>query len=1342
MMRKKLKGFTGILLGLLLVLFCPSFVRAEEETAYAATWEDGADGRFIASYDELRLGDVYRRCPYVEKALSFYWTSDLSTEDPVPDETVSVTVEAVSSEDSAFVTQAEGNVLRVTPDAEVLEMLPDGSQEENLTVRLSIGGYETAERRAEIVLPVTMQVTVGDPVFEIGNAEELRHFADLTREGYLDISAVLTDDIVINKSVLQDGRLTEETGSLTSWTPIGTQEAPFTGTFDGDGHTIRGLYVESNDLGGLFGALSGTVKNVRLEDAWIRGNAAAGAAAAWNSGSIRNVSTDAVVGAYGLAGGLAGVNEGEIKRCFTTGSAGILIPAETGLGAADTDDTEENEDVPQGDEGATDEALALPAGDAGISGPVAATDSGSIEKVYYLSGEEVDGIDGTMAVSSESLSSGEVCWMLNEGLEAPVFFQNLSENADPEPTLSGTHGIVYHGFLDCAGTSVYSNEALPQSLPAHQLEMIGIKEANCTEPGNIVYWKCSVCGKCFSDEAGRDQVGENYWTIPAYGHRMTGHPAVEANCLTEGSTAYWQCNVCGKYYGDAEGTTEIEEGSWVIPAGTHKLILHEEKAPACEEEGNRAYWQCGVCGRYFADEAAGTEIEERSWVIAPLGHSLTAHAAKEPTCTEEGNTAYWQCTVCGKYFADEDGSEVLSENAWILPKKAHTLTAYEAIPATCTEEGRSAYWVCDVCGQYFEDAAGMSRIEENAWITVPLGHSLTAHAAKEPTCTEEGNTAYWQCETCGTYFSDEAGTEEIEKDSWILAPKGHVLSAHEGKDATCTEEGSLAYWSCAVCGKYYADAEAEEELSEYAWILPKKAHTLTEHEAVPATCTEEGQRAYWTCDVCGHFFADADGKEEIEENTWITAPLGHSLTSHAAKEATCFQEGNTAYWACETCGKYFGDAEGETEIEEDSWLIEKTAHTLTAHEAKDPTCTEAGRHLYWSCDVCGQAFDDAEGTKPLEKDAWVIPAAGHQMTSHASKNATCTEDGSAAYWSCETCGKYFNDEDGSFEIVENSWVVPAYGHTLTAHKAVEATCTKDGSAAYWSCSVCGGFFLDAKGTVAVEEDSWILPAAGHDFVDGICTRCGEKEKKETEPESESESETEPETKPTEPEIKPVPVTVPESETEAPTAPVEYMISVSNDGHGKASASPEFAATGMTVTLTAVPDTGYRFKEWQVLYGGVKISGNKFTVGTDNVEIKAFFEKVPDAPPSIVAGNGAGWTEGSKKGLTITCDGDFFSFTGLKVDGSEIAQKNYSASAGSTVVELKPEFLNTLAVGEHKVTFLYGSLESDAARFTVYAKEAAPASGLKVILWIIAAAAAAGIIATGYIMISRKKKPEN
>ena len=85
------------------------------------------------------------------------------------------------------------------------------------------------------------------------------------------------------------------------------------------------------------------------------------------------------------------------------------------------------------------------------------------------------------------------------------------------------------------------------------------------------------------------------------------------------------------------------------------------------------------------------------------------------------------------------------------------------------------------------------------------------------------------------------------------------------------------------------------------------------------------------------------------------------------------------------------------------------------------------------------------------------------------------------------------------------------------------------------------------------------------------------------------------------------------EEDAPPAPTEFTITVKTDGNGTASASPDKAVAGTEIRLTATPNTGYHFKEWQVISGGVAIKDDKFLMPNDNVEVKAIFEK--DAPPA-------------------------------------------------------------------------------------------------------------------------------
>ena len=82
-------------------------------------------------------------------------------------------------------------------------------------------------------------------------------------------------------------------------------------------------------------------------------------------------------------------------------------------------------------------------------------------------------------------------------------------------------------------------------------------------------------------------------------------------------------------------------------------------------------------------------------------------------------------------------------------------------------------------------------------------------------------------------------------------------------------------------------------------------------------------------------------------------------------------------------------------------------------------------------------------------------------------------------------------------------------------------------------------------------------------------------------------------------------------TNAPAA--EHTVTVTNDGNGTGAATPSTAAAGTEITLTATPNTGYHFKEWQIISGGVTIKDNKFTMPNDNVEVKAVFEEDVPAP---------------------------------------------------------------------------------------------------------------------------------
>ena len=109
------------------------------------------------------------------------------------------------------------------------------------------------------------------------------------------------------------------------------------------------------------------------------------------------------------------------------------------------------------------------------------------------------------------------------------------------------------------------------------------------------------------------------------------------------------------------------------------------------------------------------------------------------------------------------------------------------------------------------------------------------------------------------------------------------------KAATCTESG-ISTRECSVCG------------TEETMIVPSLGHSMTATAGKAATCTEAGNSAYWTCSRCHKFFSDAAGKTEIAKDSWVIAALGHKLATRAAVAATCYLSGHEADTYCTVCG--------------------------------------------------------------------------------------------------------------------------------------------------------------------------------------------------------------------------------------------------------------------------------------------------------------------------------------------------------------------------------------------------------------------------------------------------------
>ena len=157
-----------------------------------------------------------------------------------------------------------------------------------------------------------------DGTYTVTSTDGLMNVAELVKGGKTDINITLTADIDL-------------TGK--NWTPIGTSFSnKYTGTFDGGGHTIKGLTVTTNDqFVGLFGSIgyAGTVKNVMMEDVQITSNRSsgfAGGVAGYSDGTIENCSVSGSVSGTVYVGGVVGAQwEGSITGCSSSATVKGMV---------------------------------------------------------------------------------------------------------------------------------------------------------------------------------------------------------------------------------------------------------------------------------------------------------------------------------------------------------------------------------------------------------------------------------------------------------------------------------------------------------------------------------------------------------------------------------------------------------------------------------------------------------------------------------------------------------------------------------------------------------------------------------------------------------------------------------------------------------------------------------------------------------------------------------------------------------------------------------------------------------------------------------------------------------
>ena len=515
-------------------------------------------------------------------------------------------------------------------------------------------------------------------------------------------------------------------------------------------------------------------------------------------------------------------------------------------------------------------------------------------------------------------------------------------------------------------------------------EVAKISHTPTAAPDCVTAQTCKVCGEVLRD---------------ALGHREKAVPGKSATCKSEGLSEGKVCSVCD--------TVLLEQIK--LPKLPHTEKLYEGRVATCKTSGVSDSLRCSVCAEVIA-EAVEIPLRAHSY-----GGSLDRECDECGFMREVGADACIhenQATVkksdstCGSYgltqgVSCEDCGEILVQREVIEPKE-HTERTLKGYGAACDIAGLSEGRACSRCGLVTEAQELISAV----------GHRVTEIAAVAPDCEKSGLTAGAECAVCALVIVKQN----------TVSPTGHAKIYHEGRNASCGEDGWLAYYTCKSC-----------DYSTYEPLAAKK-HAEVKDAAVLATCTESGLSEGRHCALCG----------EVTLPQVSVAPLGHTFgTWHRISTGGC---ADTPI-SLRVCG-------GCLHIE----LDRVSPHSFKT-AVKSPTCTAAGEVTVF-CSLCGVGSVKEE-LKPLGHDlVWSVTDDGHSekcerlgcgyaaaAVSHRKDGTSKCEDGL-----CADCGYLMREgvghklsptykSDGEHHWNECTAIGCDYVENKSPHQNENALCT-------------------------------------------------------------------------------------------------------------------------------------------------------------------------------------------------------------------------------------------------------------------------------------------------------------
>ena len=604
-----------------------------------------------------------------------------------------------------------------------------------------------------------------------------------------------------------------------------------------------------------------------------------------------------------------------------------------------------------------------------------------------------------------------------------------------------------------------------------------------------------------------------------------------------------------------------DQADLVSYTNQHLLTKTEAKAKTCTEDGNKEYWTCEHCGKYFLSDDTNPETAkavEQSEFIIPASHKLTKVEAKDATCTEDGNKAYWTCEHCGKYFLSDDSNPEtataveLSET--VIPALKHkNATTRGVVEPNGTKPGYSGDRYCPDCDTVLEkgytywnegnltwklDAdgtltiSGTGTMKDYDYNNNPSPANQKKGSVKKVVIkdgvTSIGNFAFYNCtsltsitipdsvtsielaafnncnnltsitipdsvtsigdsafELCNKLSSITLSNNITSIGNWAF--HGCHLTSITIPDSV-TSIGAMAFYSCSNLQTISLSCKSSLKKSDFGdkanLVSYTNQHLLTKTAAKAATCSESGNKEYWTCEHCGKYFLSDDSNPEtakaVEQSETILPAIQHKNAElRNSSEPTETSPGYSGDLYCPDC---------DTVVEKGyTYWIEDN---LTWKLYEDGTLNISGTGAmkdYNSTDNLSPAYMNSSVKKVVIEEG--VTNIGNWAFSECSSLTSITipdsvtNIGAAAFDSCTSlktislsCKSSLKRSDFGEQVNSVSYA----SHTLKKTEAKAATYAENGNKAYWTCEHCGKYFLsddsNPETAKAVELSETVIPA--------------------------------------------------------------------------------------------------------------------------------------------------------------------------------------------------------------------------------------------------------------------------